>query len=387
MDRLVGARIGEYTILTRAGEGRFGTLYRGQHSSSSKPVTVEVLRSELVGNDEEARAANAIKCTAIADVVAFGQVPDGRRFRVMEQLEGESLDAELARRGKFSERETLEVLVEVAGVLQASHAWAITHGGLGTTNVLRVGGKLKVIDFGLARHGQPTEVDLQALGALGFALLTGRELDGGAPPPLGSGVPELLDRVLRELIEKRIPDATTAQRELKELMGQQLAPVGAFPQAPKKSRSLVMPVLVGLVLAVGGGFVWLQLGGDAVTPVEAEEGLSDEELADEPEQDEAPAELVVPQQPDQPEVPTAPKPPSNPTRKSVKPPPSAAVLMATISKLESRLRSQKVKPGDDIEQALYVLNKQRLRLTGSPSEMDRRDVAKQLAGWKRSYLR
>ena len=41
----------------------------------------------------------------------------------------------------------------------------------------------------------------------------------------------------------------------------------------------------------------------------------------------------------------------------------------------------------DMDAALFVLNKQRLRLTGSPTENDRRDVAKQLAGWKRSYLR
>jgi hypothetical protein len=59
--------------------------------------------------------------------------------------------------------------------------------------------------------------------------------------------------------------------------------------------------------------------------------------------------------------------------------------MEEISRLDSRFRQQ-VRPGDDIDGALYVLNKQRLRLSGSPTEQDRKDVARQLAGWRRSYL-
>ena len=66
--------------------------------------------------------------------------------------------------------------------------------------------------------------------------------------------------------------------------------------------------------------------------------------------------------------------------------PSARVLMEEISRLEARLRKQ-ARPGDDLDPALFVLNKQRLRLSGSPNELDRKDVARQLAGWRRSYLR
>ena len=58
--------------------------------------------------------------------------------------------------------------------------------------------------------------------------------------------------------------------------------------------------------------------------------------------------------------------------------------MAEITRLESRYRQLRL--GDDADQALNVLNKQRLRLTGTPSEGDRKDVARQLAGWRRSYL-
>jgi len=78
-----------------------------------------------------------------------------------------------------------------------------------------------------------------------------------------------------------------------------------------------------------------------------------------------------------------PNPTSGKTPRAV---PSGEALMEERSRLEGRLM-KKSKPGDDLDQAMFVLNKQRLRLTGNVSEVDRRDVAKQLSGWKRSYLR
>ena len=95
--------------------------------------------------------------------------------------------------------------------------------------------------------------------------------------------------------------------------------------------------------------------------------------------------------PDEPEVrtpeptQTEPRPPSLTVPRRARPVPSAAALQEEISRLEFRFRKQ-LRPGDDIDAALYVLNKQRLRLSGSPTEQDRKDVARQLAGWRRSYV-
>lgn len=377
VDRLVGARVGDALVLTRQAEGRFGTLYRAQAIATGKAVTLQALRTLREGNDEEARAANSIKCANIAEVLAFGELPDGRRYRVMEALEGESLDEELQRKGKFEPKEVVLVLQELAGVLQAAHAWMIPHGGLGLTSVLRVGGSLKVIDFGIV-HGVKPEADLQALGALGFALLTGKELDG-APPPLGSGVPEWVDRVLRELLENRVPDATTAKRELGALLTTS-AMQPALTQATPKKRSLLPPVAVLVVVfAVVGAFALI--GPQAELPPPPEPDVLDE-LDELPEPDE-PAPTQTEAQPTPSEPARAPTPGSRKTPRAV---PSAQVLMEEISRLEKRLLKTS-KQGDELDQAMFVLNKQRLRLTGNVSESDRRDVANQLRGWKRSYLR
>lgn len=382
VDRLVGARVGDYLVLTRQAEGRFGTLYRAQVIATGKPVTLQALRTLREGNDEEARAANAIKCANIAEVFAFGELPDGRRYRVMEPLEGESLEQELQRRGKFEPKDAVLVLQELSSVLQASHAWMIPHGGLGLTSVLRVGGSLKVIDFGIV-HGVKPEVDLQSLGALGFALLTGKELEG-APPPLGSGIPEWVDRLFRELFENRVPDATTAKRELGELLTtSSLQPALKSTEVKqKKSRAPLAVVAVLVVLAAVGGV--LALGGvESEAPAPEPDVLDEVDEIPEPGEPEPAAVTPTEVQPT-PGEPT--KVPSTGVRKTPRAVPSAQALMEEISRLEGRLM-KKTKPGDDIDQAMFVLNKQRLRLTGNVSEADRRDVAKQLSGWKRSYLR
>lgn len=396
VDRLVGARLGALEVDARVAEGRFGTLYRARHNG--KDVTLEVLRSELTGDDQEVKASNAIKCAGIASVSDFGQLPDGRRYRVMEFLDGESLDQLMHSRGKFSPPDAVKILGQVAEVLEAAHAWAVPHGNLGPSSILVVRGAVKLIDFGLAKRRASVEGDLYELGELGFALLTGEELGERAPPPLGSGIPEPVDRLLRELLDRAVTDATAARKELASVLSLLLDPGPSTsllvnrplppPPTPSTTRSTRVPVLglaalaLVLVLVLAGGTA-LYLAQPGMPVVEAPLPPEEEELLleEEPEQVETQA-LPGPV--------TGPRPPSPSPSTSgprrVQGVPSAKALAEEISRLEARFYKQ-VRPGEDVDQALYVLNKQRLRLTGSPTEQDRKDVAKQLAGWRRSYLR
>jgi serine/threonine protein kinase len=389
VDRLLGAQVGDFRVLERAGEGRLGTIYRAQQLASGKTVSLQVLRTELLGNDEEAKAANAIKAPGVVPVLSFGQVPDGRRYRVMEPLEGEALDQLLQRKGKLSPKETVQLLDQVAVVLQAAHAWAVVHGNLGPSSVYISGNTVKLIDFGLARRKVTAFDDLRSLGALGFTLMTGEELrEGAAPPPLSAAIPEDFDRLLRELMEQRHVDATSARRELAQvgLLLDSPAPSVVAPPKPVKRSRAPLFVLLGLLLAGGAGAAarfFLQ-------PAEPEfdsNSVTTPSIAEDDEELEEP-ETTPEQQPDQPITPDSPEPRPRPKiAKTPRPVPTAEELYALTSQLESRLRKQPPRYGDDIDAALFVLNKQRLRLSGSPSLEERKDVAKQLAGWKRSYLR
>lgn len=417
VDRLVGAILGEHRIEQRLAEGRYGTLYRGVRVDSKKPVTIEVLRAGVTGHDEEAKAVSAIKSPGLVAVSAFGEVPDGRRYRVMDALEGESLSQLLDRRGRLSAEEAAELLAKVATVLEATHAWAMVHGCLGPSSIFLHAGAVKLIDFGLAKPPAKPEVDLQALGALGFTLLTGQELREGAPPPLGAGIPELLDRLLRELLEQRVTSATEARKELEGLKGlldvapapatsaSQLRPVPASPR-----RGVVL-LAIGLSLAAAAAVVAVLAPRDASEPTIAAELPPEPDAAAElrPSQPEPTAEaspdaadaaVASAEVPDAgaveaPEAgvateaapePPAKKKPHRTGKAAAKPPPTVKNLQDEVRRLEALLRKRAKSP-DDLEQALYMLNKQRLRLTGNVTEADRADVARQLALWQRSYLR
>ena len=379
VDPLLGSTVGAYTITGRAGEGRFGTRYRAEDAAHAT-YTLQVLRTGLVGDEQEARAANALKCEGIARVHDFAVLPDGRQARVMELLDGRSLDDDLHITGKFTVPETIDVLSKLLKLLQITHTWHVAHGRLGPSSVLRVGGQLKLIDFGLAKGTATTADDLKAVGALGFSLLSGKELEG-VPPPPGGDVPERLHAVLSTLLNGRADSAAAMRRELEWLRPATSA---------RKPRRVITAGLV-LVALVGVAF-WATHTPPIVEPPPDPAPLP----VPAPTPDAGAAPVEEPLAPDAGPPPPIDAPPiKEPPRKKqraeklpVKPAaPTAAALQKQVRVFEAKLRQQKRLKPDEIEEALHVLNKQRLRLTGDVTEDDRRDIAARLAAWKRVWLR
>ncbi|MBL8938639.1 MAG: protein kinase [Archangium sp.] len=372
VDRLVGSTVGAHRVVRHVTEGRYGTIYRCEHLETGANTTLEVLRTQLKGNDQDARAANAIKSPGVATVTGFGDLPDGRHWRMMELLDGESLGQLIARRGPIPPAEVVSILERVATVLEAAHAWAIVHGSLGATNVFLIGDSVKLIDFGLARERLTAAADLRALGWLGTALLAGEDAaDGRRAPPGTSGIAP----VLRALIDGQLATATIARKALLDSVTvASAAPVAAKPKSKALAIGVAL-VLVGLVAAAVGLF---PREAPALTEDEATM-LDDEEPATQEEPQLAPPTTLEP-------VPVVEKPVRAPRAHlgGSRPVPEAAELQVLINSLERRLQKRGT---GDVDQALSVLNKQRLRLTGSPTLSERRDVVRQLAGWRKSYLR
>lgn len=373
VDPLIGTKFGAYTFVKRAGEGRFGTLYLAEDDSKAR-VTLQVLRTELVGNEQEMSAANALKNPGIAKVLSLGVLPDGRHVRVLEFLDGRSLDDAIHTSGKFAPADVIEVLAKLLEILQNTHTWHIAHGRLGPSSVVRVGPSLKLLDFGFARGTASVADDLKAVGSLGFTLLAGKDVDA-APPP-NDAVPERLHRLLSELLAGRIESAASARREL-----DWLRPAASA----RKSRRFVM--LGVLVIAIVGAGVWFSQRQLQPQPVAAETPTP----APEPEPDAGVVAAVVEEVVDAgaPPEPIVAKPFIRKTPRTELPPknaPSADALEKQFRVFEAKLRKNKKLKADEVEEALHVLNKQRLRLSGSVTEEDRRDISAKLAAWKRVWL-
>ncbi|MCB9546164.1 MAG: serine/threonine protein kinase [Myxococcales bacterium] len=154
-----GTYAGAYVIEGCIGVGVFGTVYRARHAVISAPAAVKVLKARYARDPkminrfiDEARAASRASHPSIIDVFEFGRLPDGRRFIVMELLEGEGLDVLLAREGALDLPRTIDLLAPIAAALAAAHAAGVTHRDVKPANIFVCrAGPPKLVDFGVAK--------------------------------------------------------------------------------------------------------------------------------------------------------------------------------------------------------------------------------------------
>ena len=161
-DLVAGTVVGEYRIEKKIGQGGMGVVYSAVHPLIGKKAAIKVIGAD-VGTDpivvqrfiQEARSVNQIGHPNIVDVFAFGQLPDGRNYFVMEHLQGESLRGRLTR-AFIPLADGIQILDEIAGALEAAHEQQIVHRDLKPDNVFLSsmrGGMIivKLLDFGIAK--------------------------------------------------------------------------------------------------------------------------------------------------------------------------------------------------------------------------------------------
>lgn len=300
-DPLIGTTVDSYEVDSVVGAGAMGIVYRGVHNVIGKAVAIKVLKPDYADDPDmvqrlirEARTVNAIRHPGIVDIFGFGTLPKtGQPYIVMDLLEGEPLDAFIAREAPVPVRVAGPILEELLGALHAAHQVGVVHRDLKPGNVfleaLPEGGfKLKVIDFGLARQAdraggsiRPTNpgtligtpafmapeqvlgqklsaaTDLYAVGGIAYQLLTGHipheapsaievlsqkmSHDPIRPKQWNPKLPDELDGWVMSLLARevhdRLGDADEARRRLRRLLdtrtqsGPHAAQAGPTPRA------------------------------------------------------------------------------------------------------------------------------------------------------------
>ncbi len=277
-------QIGQYRLLDRIGEGGMGAVFRGEDTMLQRQVAIKVLRPELARQQAlvdrfrtEAVALARLNHPNIATVYGLLQ-QDGQYYMVLEYVDGQTLEAILARRGRLPWSEAVSLARDTLAALDHAHGMGVVHRDLKPANLMVTRtGQLKVMDFGIARlagtsrhteygrivgtplYMSPEQLrgeevdgrsDVYSLGVVLYELLTGREAFQAdsdyallmaqlnqMPEPLSRYVPDLpadLEMVLGRALSKSRNDrwrsATDFRRALNRIEPEPVTrPTGEIP--------------------------------------------------------------------------------------------------------------------------------------------------------------
>ncbi|HUE85121.1 MAG TPA: protein kinase [Vicinamibacterales bacterium] len=156
-----GARVGHYEVVELLGAGAMGEVYRAHDPKLGRHVAIKLLNvvTALKADDvrrleREARAASALNHPGIVTIHDTGESA-GRFFIVMEFIDGTTL-RHFLRRGALPLKRALQIASQLADALAKAHEVGIVHRDLKPENVMvSSDGHVKIVDFGLAKLGEP----------------------------------------------------------------------------------------------------------------------------------------------------------------------------------------------------------------------------------------
>ena len=277
VERRVGTLIRDkWTLVRLLGTGGMAAVYVGVHRIGRRDA-LKILHREAAKSKEvclrferEAQAVNRFRHPGAVEIRDIDVTEDGAPFLVMELLVGESLGDRVARLGRLDVGEVLQHAEQVLDVLTAAHQQGIIHRDIKPANLFwTTEGRLKVLDFGLARihegglvdglytkegatlgttpymppeqaKGRPIDerADVFSVGATMFRMITGRYLHDAtgafdllmkqarepAPPimryapSLPASVAMIIDRALTFDREKRYLSAATMLEDVRSVL-------------------------------------------------------------------------------------------------------------------------------------------------------------------------
>ncbi len=174
---MIGDTILHYKILEKLGEGGMGEVYKARDTKLDRFVALKFLPSQMTASEDdkarfiqEAKAASAMNHPNVCTIYDI-QDSSGQLFIVMEYVEGKTLKD---KKDSLSEKQILEIGIQVAEGLAAAHEKGIVHRDIKPENIMvRKDGIAQIMDFGLAKLREDSGVSRltkagTTMGTLGY---------------------------------------------------------------------------------------------------------------------------------------------------------------------------------------------------------------------------
>jgi serine/threonine protein kinase len=261
---MIDETILHYKIIEKLGEGGMGEVYKAQDTKLDRFVALKFLPSQLTASEsdkarfiQEAKAASSMNHPNVCTIHSIEEY-NSQIFISMEYIEGKTLKD---KKDSLSEKQILEIGIQVAEGLAAAHEKGIVHRDIKPENIMvRKDGIVQIMDFGLAKlyssgnvsrltkagttmgtigYMSPEQVegvdvdhrtDIFSLGVVLYELLAGEapfkgmhdtavmyEIVNVEPPPISTikeGIDPQLDGIILECLEKDKDERFQSAKEL-----------------------------------------------------------------------------------------------------------------------------------------------------------------------------
>jgi serine/threonine protein kinase len=147
-----------YQVLERLGSGAMATVYKARQLSLDRLVAIKVLPRKSSETPEfvqrfyaEGKAAARLNHANIVGALDVGKAGDCHYF-VMEYVEGRTVYDDITVGKRYSEKEALDIIIQIARALDHAHKAGFIHRDVKPKNIMITGdGVAKLADMGLAR--------------------------------------------------------------------------------------------------------------------------------------------------------------------------------------------------------------------------------------------
>ena len=174
-----GKRIGDYTVDTKLGSGRYGVCFIARDSHGEK-VVLKRFRRRLFqknppGSHHEAVILSGLDHPSIPELLGVVHEREGYFF-VLKYMPGHTLRQLLFREHHiFTEEDIFRIGAQLSEALVYIHSRSVVHGALSISNIVDDGHRTGLLDFGLARYrgedGAAYDLDYACLGNVLLYLL------------------------------------------------------------------------------------------------------------------------------------------------------------------------------------------------------------------------